>query len=155
MNKSWWLIIMPLKFTKFISYGTFIAFDGVQILLLNNFMSIYLLVIKNWSVWVLAFIPYHGMQNCDAVYFFKKRLKRPMKRVPFAQSSHMALKPALCKVQGLKDKEKRRKETSRQVTFLHCFLHRSLQSKGSWLDSQLTLVKASAVNWKFAVKFIN
>lgn len=38
---------MTLKFTKFISCGTFIAFDGVQILLLNNFMSIYLLEIRN------------------------------------------------------------------------------------------------------------
>lgn len=47
MNNSWWLIIMPLKCTKFISYGAFIAFDVVQILLLNNFMSIYLLVIRN------------------------------------------------------------------------------------------------------------
>lgn len=38
---------MPLKFTKFISYGTFIAFDAVQIIVLNNFVCIYPLVIKN------------------------------------------------------------------------------------------------------------
>lgn len=74
MNKSWWLMIMPLKFTKFISYGTFTAFDGVQILLLNNFMSIYLLIIRNWSVWMLAFTPCHGLQNGDAVCFLKKKV---------------------------------------------------------------------------------
>lgn len=38
---------MPLKFIKFISYGTFIASDAVQIILLNNFVSIYPLVIRN------------------------------------------------------------------------------------------------------------
>jgi len=40
---------MPLKFNKFFSYRTFIAFDGVKILLVNNFMSIYLLIIRNGS----------------------------------------------------------------------------------------------------------
>lgn len=38
---------MPLKSTKLFSYGTFIAFDAVQILLLNNFVPIYHLVIRN------------------------------------------------------------------------------------------------------------
>lgn len=38
---------MPLKFTKFISYGTFIAFDAVQIIWLDNFVSIYPLIIRN------------------------------------------------------------------------------------------------------------
>lgn len=70
---------MPLKFTKFISYETFIAFAAVQIILRDNFMSIYLLVIRNWSVWMLVFLPYHELQNCNADYFFSKRLKCPLK----------------------------------------------------------------------------
>lgn len=86
---------MSLKCTKFISSGTFIAFDAVQIILLDKFVSIYPLLISNRSVCVLVFLPYHGLQNCNADYFAFKRLIYPLKCVSSAEKFHIALKPAL------------------------------------------------------------
>lgn len=137
-SKLWWIVIMPLKSTKLFSYGTFIAFDAAQILWLNNFVPIYHLVIRNWSVRKLAFLPYHGLQNCNTDCFAFTRLKYPLKYVSSAENFHIALKLALGPiVQEVKEKGKRTIKKSNIVALVFTLL-----SKDSWLDSQVTSGKA-------------
>lgn len=129
---------MSLKCTKFISSGTFIAFDAVQIILLDKFVSIYPLLISNRSVCVLVFLPYHGLQNCNADYFAFKRLIYPFSHLQKSFTLRWN-RPFSAKCMRWKSKGK---EESRKVTFLPWFLHCSLLSKDSWLDSQVTSRKA-------------
>lgn len=105
-------------------------------------MSIYLLVIRNWSVWMVVFLPYHELQNCNADYFFLLKVEVPIEiNVSHLQKFFMLRwnQPLSTKYKMWKRKGK---EESKKRTFLPCILHCSLLSKDSWLDSQVTSGKA-------------
>lgn len=62
---------------------------------------------------MFMFLPYHGLQNCDANCFVFKRLKCPLRCVSSAEIFHIALKPGLKhKVQDVEEKGKRIKKSN-------------------------------------------